>query len=87
MKEMKIIKRSGQEVEFDKEKIAAAIRKANKEVGERHRISDAALLATNLEENCIPNDVDTMDVSSYDEFLFKRRKMMAALIKKYYRGL
>ena len=45
MKEMKIIKRSGQEVEFDKEKIAAAIRKANKEVGERHRISDAALLA------------------------------------------
>ena len=45
MKEMKIIKRSGQEVDFDKEKIIAAIRKANKEVGERHRISEAALLA------------------------------------------
>ena len=42
---MKIIKRSGQEVDFDKEKIIAAIRKANKEVGERHRISEAALLA------------------------------------------
>ncbi|MBE7068495.1 MAG: anaerobic ribonucleoside-triphosphate reductase, partial [Clostridiales bacterium] len=42
---MKIIKRSGQEVVFDKEKIVSAIRKANKEVGERHRISEAALLA------------------------------------------
>ena len=31
--------------DFDKEKITAAIRKANKEVGERHRISEAALLA------------------------------------------
>ncbi len=45
MKEMKIIKRSGQEVVFDKEKIIAAIRKANKEVGEGHRISEAALHA------------------------------------------
>ena len=45
MKEMMIIKRSGQEVAFDKEKIASAIRKANKEVGERHRISEAALQA------------------------------------------
>ena len=45
MKEMKIIKRSGQEVSFDKEKIISAIRKANKEVGERHRISEAALQA------------------------------------------
>ena len=40
---MKIIKRSGQEVIFDKEKIVAAIRKANKEVGERHRISEGAI--------------------------------------------
>ena len=45
MKEMKIIKRSGQEVEFDKEKIAGALRKANKEVGERDRISEGALQA------------------------------------------
>ena len=45
MKEMKIIKRSGQEVLFDKEKIASALRKANKEVGERDRISEGALNA------------------------------------------
>ena len=50
-------------------------------------ISDASLLATNLTENCIPNSIDQMDVSSYDDFLRERRKMMAALIEKYYKGL
>ena len=50
-------------------------------------ISDAGLLASNLAENCIPSEIDTMDVSSYDTFLLERRKMMAALIEKYYKGL
>lgn len=50
-------------------------------------ISDETLLATNLAENCIPNGIDTMEVSTYDEFLRERRKMMAALIEKYYKGL
>lgn len=50
-------------------------------------ISDASLLATNLAENCIPNSIDQMDVSSYEDFLRERRKMMAALIEKYYKGL
>lgn len=50
-------------------------------------ISDAELLANNLAENCIPHNIDTMDVSSYDAFLLERRKMMAALIEKYYKGL
>ena len=50
-------------------------------------ISDSALLAINLSENCIPSGIDTMDVSFYDEFLRERRKMMAALIEKYYKGL
>jgi len=50
-------------------------------------ISDAELLASNLAENCIPSNIDTMDVSSYDAFLLERRKMMAALIEKYYKGL
>ena len=50
-------------------------------------ISDADLFVSNLEENCIPNNIDTMDVSSYDAFLLERRKMMAALIEKYYKGL
>ena len=50
-------------------------------------ISDAELLANNLAENCIPHNIDTMDVSFYDEFLLERRKMMAALIERYYKGL
>ena len=45
MKEMKIIKRSGEEVLFDKEKIANALRQANKSVPERDRISEGALSA------------------------------------------
>ena len=45
MKEMKIIKRSGEEVAFDKDKIASALRKANREVSERDRISEGALTA------------------------------------------
>ena len=45
MKEIKIIKRSGEEVLFDKEKIVNALKKANKEVAERDRISEGALLA------------------------------------------
>ena len=50
-------------------------------------ISDAELLAVNLSENCIPDNVDKMDVSSYETFLLERRKMMADLIKKYYKGI
>lgn len=50
-------------------------------------ISDLDLFASNLEENCIPNNIDAMDVSSYDAFLLERRKMMAALIERYYKGL
>ena len=54
MKEMKIIKRSGQEVVFDKEKIIAALRKANKEVSERDRISEGALnaIVATVTEEC-----------------------------------
>lgn len=50
-------------------------------------ISDAELLAKNLEENCIPADIAEMDVGRYDEFLLQRRKMMAKLIEKYYKNL
>ena len=50
-------------------------------------ISDETLLASNLSENCIPNGIETMNVSSYDDFLRERRKLMAALIERYYKGL
>lgn len=50
-------------------------------------ISDEELLAVNLAENCVPSNIASMDVTSYDDFLIERRKMMAALIEKYYKGL
>ncbi len=50
-------------------------------------VSDEEVLHSNLAENCIPNNIYKMDVSSYDDFLVERRKMMAALIEKYYKRL
>lgn len=48
--------------------------------------SEEDLLA-NLAENCIPAEVIDMTVDDYDAFLLDRRKMMARLIEKYYKGL
>ena len=50
-------------------------------------ICDEALLESNFTENCIPANIAEMDVSSYDSFLIERRKLMAKLIEKYYKGL
>lgn len=50
-------------------------------------ISTCEALFENLAENAIPAEVVTMDVKNYDVFLSERRKMMAALIEKYYKGL
>ena len=44
-------------------------------------------LYTNLEENCIPKEIVTMTVKDYEKFLMERRKLMAKLIEKYYKGL
>lgn len=50
-------------------------------------ISDTDLLIKNLEENCIPHNISEMTINDYDSFLLERRKMMAKLIEKYYKGL
>lgn len=47
-------------------------------------IMSYTLLKTNLAENCIPNNVDQMTFENYDEFLQKRRMLMADMIHKYY---
>lgn len=54
MKEMKIIKRSGQEVIFDLEKIVNAVRKANKEIVESERITELDIvgIAGSVAEEC-----------------------------------
>ena len=40
-----------------------------------------------LAENALPEDIVTMMVGDYDRFLVERRKLMAATIEKYYKGL
>ena len=52
---MKLIKRSGAEVVFDSEKIAAAVLKANNAVEEKYRISDEAIkeITARVERSCL----------------------------------
>lgn len=50
-------------------------------------ISDLHTLRKNLEEHCIPRDVENMTVSDYDSFLDQRRRLMAEKIRKYYQSL
>ena len=52
-----------------------------------HTFSEYLLIPGYTDENCIPANIVEMDVSSYDNFLIERRKMMAKLIEKYYKGL
>lgn len=56
----------------------------NIEIG---NISDETMLATNLTENCIPQNIFDMAVEDYDNFLAERRKLMAKLIERYYKNL
>ena len=50
-------------------------------------IADRDSLMRNLDENAIPQDVIGMTVDDYDAFLVERRKLMAKLVEKYYKGL
>ena len=50
-------------------------------------ITDYDQLMSNLEANCVPEDVFDMDHTRYAEFLEKRRVMMAMKIRKYYESL
>lgn len=50
-------------------------------------IADENELMINLAENAIPGDVVKMDVKDYEGFLVERRKLIAAMIEKYYKTL
>lgn len=50
-------------------------------------ITDAEDLKKNLAENCVPEEFMDMDVKGYQEFLKKRRILMAHFIKKFYQSL
>ncbi|WP_227553771.1 hypothetical protein [Acinetobacter haemolyticus] len=47
-------------------------------------IFDIKILKENLKSNCIPENIVSMDVKDYEDFLLERRKLMAEKIKKYY---
>lgn len=44
-------------------------------------------LIENLNMNCIPHNIQEMEVDTYNDFLAERRKLMAIKIKKYYYSL
>lgn len=50
-------------------------------------IGSEEMLKKNFMENCIPQNLTKMDVTDYEEFLVERRKLMAKLVEKYYKGL
>lgn len=50
-------------------------------------IRDEKVLLDNLEMNCIPADIFTMDYTRYEEFLGLRRSLMAKKIRKFYESL
>ena len=50
-------------------------------------IADIGAFRQNLEENCIPDGIERMSVRDYDDFLAKRRVLMAKLIERYYKNL
>jgi len=50
-------------------------------------INNETELHENLAAHCIPEGVEQMDVSQYDDFLSRRRLLMATKIKKYYHKL
>ena len=50
-------------------------------------ILDIDQLKQNLADNCIPDGIENMDLNNYEEFLEKRKALMAAKIKKFYYSL
>jgi len=50
-------------------------------------ISTQQQLLENLQMNCIPSEIMEMDIDNYQDFLTKRRRLMATKMKNYYFSL
>lgn len=50
-------------------------------------IADMGTLKTNLAANCVPEEIMDMDVEQYDDYLKRRRELMAVKVRGYYEGL
>lgn len=70
-----------------KDYFSAALAQCGSGIAETGSIIDEKVLRENLAMNCIPEDIFKMDYTRYDEFLEKRRALMAQKIRKYYESL
>ncbi len=70
-----------------KDYFSAALAQCGSDKAETGSIIDEAVLRENLAINCIPEDIFDMDFTRYDEFLEKRRALMAQKIRIYYENL
>lgn len=70
-----------------KDYFSAALAQCGSDKAETGSIIDEKVLRENLAMNCIPEDIFEMDYTRYDEFLEKRRALMAQKIRKYYESL
>ena len=67
---MKIIKRNGTEVEFDPEKIANAVRKANNEVSEDNRLTEEQIDKITKKVTALANDLNrAVNVEEVQDFV------------------
>jgi hypothetical protein len=67
--------------------IAEALEQCNSKKLKYGNIIDVNLFQENLKANCIPADIVNMEFANFDEFLLKRRKLMAVKIRDYYYSL
>lgn len=70
-----------------KDYFSVALAQCGQETAESGSILNEKDLRANLAINCIPEDIFEMDYTRYDEFLAKRRVLMAQKIRKYYENL
>lgn len=70
-----------------KDYFSVALAQCGQETAESGSILNEKDLRANLALNCIPEDIFEMDYTRYDEFLEKRRSLMAQKIRNYYENL
>jgi hypothetical protein len=50
-------------------------------------ITSADAMKENFAAHCIPEGVDRMDISDYEDFLHMRRRLIANKIRHYYQNI
>ena len=69
------------------EYFATVFRQCETKAIEIGNISDFTMLKNNMAENAIPESIVNMTVDNYEDFLVQRRRLMAKMIERYYKGL